>query len=111
MGGDFGGQWIHVYIRLSPFADNLKLLQHCLLMGHTPIQSKKLKKKKKLRKIKTGPPGYRQGSDGPCHLASQRQVPELPSSEHPGFGSSFLSQLFGETIEMTTGHIKCLQHV
>ena len=110
MGGDFGGQSIHVYIRLSPFADNLKLLQHCLLMGHSPIQSKKLKKKN-VGKQRQGRQVTDKESDGPCHLASQCQVPELPSSEHPGFGSSFLSQLFGEAIEMTTGHIKCLQHV
>ena len=29
MGGDFGGQWIHVYVWLSPFAVQLKLSQHC----------------------------------------------------------------------------------
>ena len=29
MGGDFGGEWIHAYIWLSPFAAHLKLSQHC----------------------------------------------------------------------------------
>ena len=29
MGGEFGGQWIHVYGWLSPFAVRLKLSQHC----------------------------------------------------------------------------------
>ena len=29
MGGKFGGEWIHVYIWLSPFAVHLKLSQHC----------------------------------------------------------------------------------
>ena len=29
MGGEFGRQWIHVYVRLSPFAIHLKLSQHC----------------------------------------------------------------------------------
>ena len=29
MGGEFGGEWIHVYVWLSPFAVRLKLLQHC----------------------------------------------------------------------------------
>ena len=29
MGGEFGGEWIHVYVRLSPFAVHLKLSQHC----------------------------------------------------------------------------------
>ena len=29
MGGEFGGEWICVYIWLSPFAVHLKLSQHC----------------------------------------------------------------------------------
>ena len=29
MGGEFGGEWIHVYVWLGPFAVHLKLLQHC----------------------------------------------------------------------------------
>ena len=29
MGGEFGGEWIHVYVWLSPFAVRLKLSQHC----------------------------------------------------------------------------------
>ena len=29
MGGEFGGEWIHVYVWLSPFVVHLKLLQHC----------------------------------------------------------------------------------
>ena len=29
MGGGFGGEWICVYIWLSPFAVHLELLQHC----------------------------------------------------------------------------------
>ena len=28
-GGDFGAEWIHVYVWLSPFAVQLKLSQHC----------------------------------------------------------------------------------
>ena len=31
MGGEFGGDWIHVYVWLSPFAAHLNLSQHCLL--------------------------------------------------------------------------------
>ena len=27
--GEFGREWIHAYIRLSPFAVHLKLSQHC----------------------------------------------------------------------------------
>ena len=29
MGEGFGGEWIHVYVRLSPSAVHLKLSQHC----------------------------------------------------------------------------------
>ena len=29
MGGEFGGEWIHVYVCLSPFTVHLKLSQHC----------------------------------------------------------------------------------
>ena len=29
MEGKFGGEWIHVYVWLSPFIVHLKLLQHC----------------------------------------------------------------------------------
>ena len=48
MGGKFGGEWTHVYVWLSPFAVHLKPLQHCLLIGYTPIPNKKLKKKTQL---------------------------------------------------------------
>ena len=29
LGGNFGGEWIHVYRWLSPFTVHLKLSQHC----------------------------------------------------------------------------------
>ena len=29
MGREFGGEWMHVYVRLSPLAVHLKLSQHC----------------------------------------------------------------------------------
>ena len=29
MGREFGGEWIHVYVRLNPFTVHLKLSQHC----------------------------------------------------------------------------------
>jgi len=29
MGGQFGGEGIHVYVRLSPFTVHLKLSQYC----------------------------------------------------------------------------------
>ena len=47
MGGEFGEEWIHVYVWLSPFAVHLKLSQHCLLIGYTPIQNKMFLKKLK----------------------------------------------------------------
>ena len=31
VGGGFGGEWIHVYVGLSPIAIHLKLSQYCLL--------------------------------------------------------------------------------
>ena len=31
MAGEFGGEWIHVYVWPSSFAVHLKLSQHCLL--------------------------------------------------------------------------------
>ena len=31
MEGEFGKEWIHVYLRLSSFALHLKLSQHCFL--------------------------------------------------------------------------------
>ena len=31
MGVEFGEEWIHVNVYLSPFAGHLKLSQHCLL--------------------------------------------------------------------------------
>ena len=47
MGEGFGGGWIHVYVWLGPFAVHLKLSQHYLLIGYTPIQRKKFKEKGK----------------------------------------------------------------
>ena len=31
MGGEFGGEWIHIYVWLSPFSVHLRLSQHCSL--------------------------------------------------------------------------------
>ena len=44
-GGEFGGEWIHVCVWLSPFAVHLKLSQHCLLIGYTPVPGEKKFKK------------------------------------------------------------------
>ena len=43
MGGEFRGDWILVYVWLGPSPLHLKLSQHCLLIGYTPIQNEKLK--------------------------------------------------------------------
>ena len=45
MGGRSGGEWIHVYGQLSPFAVHLKLPPRCLLSSYTPTQNTKFKKK------------------------------------------------------------------
>ena len=42
-GGKFEGEWIHVYVWLSSFTVHLRLSQHCLSIGYTPMQNKKLK--------------------------------------------------------------------
>ena len=38
MGGEFGGEWVHVRTWLSPFAVHLQLSEHCLLIGYAPIR-------------------------------------------------------------------------
>ena len=38
--------WDNLYVWLNPFALHLKLSQHCLLIGFTPIQNKNLKTSK-----------------------------------------------------------------
>ena len=56
MGGVFGGEWIHVYVELSPFTVYLKLLisQRCSL-AKPQYTNKELKKKKSLiNRISTG---------------------------------------------------------
>ena len=53
MGGEFGGEWIHVYIWLTPFTVHLTLSKQ--LIGYTPVQNKNLKKRKKKS---PGPGGF-----------------------------------------------------
>ena len=49
MGGGLGGEWMHVYVWLSPFAVHLTITT--LLIGYSPIRNALvLKKKKKERK-------------------------------------------------------------
>ena len=40
MGVELGGEWIHLYVQMSPFAVHLKPSQHCLLISYTHIQNK-----------------------------------------------------------------------
>jgi len=44
MGGEFGGEWIHAYAHkvALPFTETMATL----LIGYTPIQNKKFKRKK-----------------------------------------------------------------
>ena len=37
MEGEFGGEWTHVYVWLSPFTVHLKLLQLRLLIGYVCV--------------------------------------------------------------------------
>ena len=39
MGEEFGGEWIYIYVWLSPFAVYLRLSQTALF-GYTPVQNK-----------------------------------------------------------------------
>jgi hypothetical protein len=48
MGGEFGGEWIHVCVWLSPFCYSPETIT-TLLTGYTPIQNnKKVQKKRKI---------------------------------------------------------------
>ena len=49
IGGEFGGEWLHVYVWLGPSIAHLELSPHFLLTCYTPIQNKKFKKKAKGR--------------------------------------------------------------
>ena len=46
MGEESGGEWIHGYIWLRPFAAHLRLSHHCLLIGCTPVPNKRFFKKR-----------------------------------------------------------------
>ena len=68
IGGEFGGEWIHVYVWLSPFTIYLKPSQHCLLIIYTSIQNKMFcfvfkrlfvfTAKKAMNKMKRQPSGW-----------------------------------------------------
>ena len=36
MGGESGGEWVHVYVWLNPFVLHLKISQYFLLIGYIP---------------------------------------------------------------------------
>ena len=44
IGGEFGGERIHVYVQLSVFTFALKRLQNCLLISHSPVQNENSKR-------------------------------------------------------------------
>ena len=37
MGWEFGGEWIHVYVSLSPIAVHLKISSYCLLIDYVCV--------------------------------------------------------------------------
>ena len=47
MGGEFGREWTHVYVRLSPFAVHLKLVHITVNQLYSNTKEKVKKKKKK----------------------------------------------------------------
>ena len=55
VGGKCGGEWIHVDVWLSPFLVHLKLSQHCLFIGYSPIQNNCLKFVFKRRNLAVAP--------------------------------------------------------
>ena len=42
MEGELGGEWIHVYVWLSPFSVHLKLSQRCLSISYAAAAAAKL---------------------------------------------------------------------
>ena len=50
--GNLGGEWIHVYVWLSPFTILSKPSQHCLLISYIPIQNKKFFLKEALIRLR-----------------------------------------------------------
>ena len=79
MGKEFGGEWIHVYVWLSPFAVYLKLSQHCY-SAILQYKIKNLKEKKryidKKKKIEIG--GGKQKSS---NKRREIRVPENPATD------------------------------
>ena len=97
VGGEFGGEWIHVYVHLSPFACMAESLLcspetiTTLLIGYTPIQDRKLKKKEcfKLDSDKWTPSVPRLGQEKMRCLPGG-SIPVLRCPECPGGIASIL---------------------
>ena len=52
MGGEFGGEWIHVYVWLSPFTVHLKLPQRCssaILQYKIKVEKKRVREATAMR--------------------------------------------------------------
>ena len=82
MGGAFGGEWIHVYVWLSPFTVHLKLPLYQLLIGYTPIQNKKLDQKKKRKKIFLHDSDYQQAKIKSIYENFSRCRKKMDKTEH-----------------------------
>ena len=81
VGGEFGREWIHVYIWLSPFTGHLKLSQHC----ESAILQWKIKSWKKIQIIIQ--------NNNKCHFISELEL----TSYHiccPLLDPLFLQELF-----------------
>ena len=65
MGGEFEGEWIHVYAWLSPFAMHMKLSQIVnRLYSNIKLKVKKKKRKERKRKEKAGKGKRQKGKEG-----------------------------------------------
>ena len=101
MGAECRGEWIHIHVWLSPSAVRLKLSQ--LLISYTPIQSKKLGKKKKRLPCSTTVHDHdTQLRAGPIHGG-------LKISENPWNGSpdNCLTKAWGIFLKNTASYVNC----
>ena len=79
MGKEFGGEWIHVYVWLSPFAVYLKLSQHC----YSAILQYKIKNlKEKKRYIDKKKKDWNRGRKKKV----KQQKKGNPCARKPGYG-------------------------
>ena len=73
MGGELGGEWIHVYVWLSLFAGHLKLSQHCSL---AILQYKMLKKNKSTENATPSLESPHPNQAGPGHIRPAQDPPQ-----------------------------------